>query len=180
MLLIDTFMHAVARIPGLDPAQSHDALRAAKILRRRIEAGHRPTDEDWHALFPFHVVRQLAQIHLDEGPGEPELDPEATLTGAKGQRAEGSEPSRPAQRSASDDWYVLLTDVPEEGLPLDETSGRRIGSWELRRLVYSVSKGWQAVDYHALPAAGGFRDRFVEIARRTDRIACIRGLPRSA
>jgi hypothetical protein len=179
-MLIDTFMHAVARIPGLSLAQSHEALRAAKLLRRHVEAGRRPSEEEWQALFPFHVVRQLAQIHLDEGPGEPLLDAEATLTGGKSQ-AGGREPgARSVGGGSRDDWYVLLTDVPDEGLPLDGGSGRHVDSWELRRLVYSVSRGWEAVDYHALPTAGGFRDRFVDIARRTDRLACIRGLPRSA
>lgn len=169
--MIDSFMEAIARIPGIDERRLHQALRSAKLLRRRLESGDRPAEEEWYALFPSAPLLQQAQIHLDDGAGAPEVDPEATLT---------DDPTDDdAPEGATADWGVLLSDIPEEGLPAD-ASGERIGSFELRRMVHSVRKGWQSVDYEAIPAASGFRDRLVGAARESGRLEYIRGLPRSA
>jgi len=174
--MLAPFVDAVARIPGMGLRDLHHAQRSAKLLRRLIESGRRPTEADWGELFPHEGVRRLAQIHLDEGPGDPEVDPEATLTGSKEETSEGGR-SR-ARPRAREQWYVLLTDIPEDGLPCERRG--RVDHWELGRMVVGVSQGREVVDFEELPAAGGFRDRFLELARETGRLECIRGLPRSA
>jgi hypothetical protein len=174
--MLDRFIQSVARIPGLVPQDLHEAQRSAKLLRRRIEAGHRPHERDWEELFPEPSVRRLAQIHLDEGPGTPEFDPEATLT------PESSDPPDEREEPAlkAEDWYVLLTDIPEDGLPCPLEPDERIESWELGRMVVGVSRGMETVDFQRLPIAEGFRERFLGLARATGRLECIRNLPRSA
>jgi hypothetical protein len=172
--MLSTFSEAISRIPGLDTADLHEACRAAKLLRRRIESGHRPDEGDWAVLFPEPAVMRLAQIHLDEGPGTPLFDPEATLTGEE-QDNDGE--ARGVDQEA---WYEFLSDLPHEGLPCPARAGERVDSWQLGRMIYNVSRGMAKVDYDQLPVAGGFRERFVTLAHRTGRLSCIRGLPRSA
>lgn len=172
--MLSTFSEALSRVPGLGTAELHEACRAAKLLRRRIESGRRPTEEDWAELFPEPTVMRLAQIHLDEGPGTPVFDPEATLTG---EDQAGDDEAGAVDQEA---WYEFLSDLPDEGLPCPSRAGERVDSWQLGRMIYNVSRGMGKVDYDELPAAGGFRERFVKLAHRTGRLGCIRGLPRSA
>ena len=172
--MLSVFSEALSRIPGLGTAELHEAQRSAKLLRRRIESGRRPTEEEWAQLFPEPAVMRLAQIHLDEGPGTPLFDPEATLTGAE----EGADDD--ARGVDQEAWYEFLSDLPHEGLPLPNRAGERIDSWQLGRMIYNVSRGMAKVDFDELPVAGGFRERFVRLAHRTGRLGCIRGLPRSA
>lgn len=179
--MLESFTESVSRIPGVGVTDLHDAQRSAKLLRRRIESGHRPTEADWREHFPDPSVMRLAQIHLDEGPGEPSLDPEATLR-------PGLDPEPLLGRSArpSDDeaagverqaWYELLSDLPEEGLPRGEGSDARVDHWTLGRWILEVSRGMGTVELADLPVAGGFRERFLELASRTGRLECIRSRP---
>ena len=173
--MLSIFSEALARIPGLGAADLHEAQRSAKLLRRRMEAGRRPSsDDEWAEFFPDPAVMRLAQIHLDEGPGTPVFDPEATLTG-EDQAAADDE----AEAVDQEAWYEFLSDLPEEGLPR-AGGGERVDSWQLGRMIYNVSRGFAEVDFDDLPVAGGFRERFVKLAHRTGRLDCIRGLPRSA
>jgi len=162
--MIDTYMDAVSRIPGMDSRRLHEALRAAKLLRRRIECGDRPPDAEWFDIFRSPSLLQLARIHLDEGQGPTSFDPEATDTHA---------------RERHERWSSLMKDIPDEGLAR-EGSAERIGSFDLRRQCHAVSNGWSAVDYEALPTERGFRERFVGAARATGRLDLIRGMPLSA
>ena len=163
--MIDSFMQGVARIPGMDEARRHQALRAAKLIRRRIETGDRPADAEWFDILRSPSLLQLARIHLDEGPGRCDFDPDATDAGS------GEGGGR---------WSELIGAIPDGGLPGDLDANERIGSFELRRMVHAVSKGWEKVDYEALPTAASFRERFVHAARATGRLDCIRGLPLTA
>lgn len=170
--MLDSFTESVARIPGLGPSDLHQAHRAAKLLRRRIESGLRPSDSDWSELFPDPAVMRLAQIHLDEGPGTPVFDPEATLTG-NGQPADDE--AAGVDREA---WYELLSELPPDGLPGNEDPAAHVDAWALGRMIVNVSRGLATVDFDELPAADGFRARFVTLASRTGRLECIRNLPR--
>jgi hypothetical protein len=175
--MLETFSDSISRIPGLRPSDLHEAQRSAKLLRRRIESGRRPTEEDWLELFPEPTVMRLAQIHLDEGPGTPVFDPEATLTGEDQQREESDDE---AKAVVAEGWYELLTDIPDEGLPSELRPGERIGSWELGRIVMNVSRGMEVVHLDELPTAQGFRERMLDLARASGRLECIIGLLRTA
>ena len=175
--MLTTFSDSISRIPGLRLADLHEAQRAAKLLRRRIEAGRRPTEKDWLELFPEPTVMRLAQIHLDEGPGVPSFDPEATLTGEEQGREESDDEAKAVVAEA---WYELLTDIPDDGLPSDLRPGERVGSWELGRMVMNVSRGREVVDLEELPTARGFRERILDLARASGRLECIVGTLRTA
>ncbi len=175
--MLETFRESISRIPGLRIADLHEAQRAAKLLRRRIESGQRPNEEDWFVLFPEPAVMRLAQIHLDEGPGTPAFDPEATLTGEEQLQEESDDE---AQAVVVEAWHELLTDIPLEGLPSDLRPGEQVGSWELGRMVMGVSRGREVVDVDEMPTAGGFRQRLLDLARLSGRLECITGLAQIA
>ena len=177
--MLETFSDSISRIPGLRPCDLHEAQRSAKLLRRRIESGRRPAEEDWLELFPEPAVMRLAQIHLDEGPGTPLFDPEATLAGDDQEQAP-AKPNDEERTSVSEAWYELLTDIPDEGLPSDLRPGESIGSWELGRMVMNLSRGMEVVHLDELPTAQGFRERILDLARVSGRLECITGLLRSA
>lgn len=175
--MLETFSESISRIPGLRLSDLHEAQRAAKLLRRRIEAGQRPSETDWLELFPEPAVMRLAQIHLDEGPGTPAFDPEATLVGEDQPQEESDDEAKAVVAEA---WYELLSDIPDEGLSSDLRPGEVIGHWELGRIVMNLSRGMEIVDLEDLPTAQGFRERVLELARRSGRLECITGLLRSA
>ena len=47
-------------------------------------------------------------------------------------------------------------------------------------MIFNVSRGMASVSYDEIPAAEGFREKFLSLAKRSGRLDCIEGLPLSA